>query len=97
LEQYESDCEEKRLKITKLQLQKIRLEALVNDFQDRNEEYLKVIKSVGEEVLIVLPNVKMFLRYALLSITESIRNNPERLIDSSILISCFGNKPSYYV
>jgi hypothetical protein len=25
-----------------------------------------------------LPNVKMFLRYALLSITESIRNNPER-------------------
>ena len=37
LEQYESDCEEKRLKITKLQLQKIRLEALVNDFQDRND------------------------------------------------------------
>jgi hypothetical protein len=78
LEQYELSCKERGLEITKLQLQKIRLEAVVNDFQDRNEKYLKVIKSVGEEVLSALPNVKMFLRYALLSITESIRNNPER-------------------
>jgi hypothetical protein len=49
----------------------------MNDFQDNSEEYLKVIKSVGEEVFSVLSNVKMLLRYALLSITESIRNNPE--------------------
>jgi hypothetical protein len=55
----------------------MKLEALVNDFQDNNEEYLKVIKTVGEEVLGGLSNVKMFLRCALLSITESIRNNPE--------------------
>jgi hypothetical protein len=78
LEQYELSCKERGLEITKLQLQKIRLEALVNDFQDRNEEYLKVIKAVGEEVLGGLPNAKVFLRCALLSITESIRNNPER-------------------
>ena len=56
----------------------MKLEALVNDFQDSNEEYLKVITNVGEEVLGGLSNVKMFLRCALLSITESIRNNPER-------------------
>jgi hypothetical protein len=37
LEQYELFCKERGLEITKLQLQKIRLEALVNDFQDRND------------------------------------------------------------
>ncbi len=57
----------------------MKLEALVNDFQDSNEEYLKVITNVGEEVLGGLSNVKMFLRCALLSITESIRNNPGKI------------------
>ena len=66
------------LQMSDLHQKKMKLEALVNDFQDNNEEYLKVIKNVGEEVLSVLSNVKMFLRCALLSITESIRNNPER-------------------
>jgi chromosome segregation ATPase len=61
LEQYESDCEEKRLKITKLQLQKIRLEALVNDFQDNNEEYIKITRAVEDEVLGVLSNAKVLL------------------------------------
>ena len=64
--------------MAELHQKKMKLESLVNDFQDRNEEYFNVIKSVGEEVLSALPNVKMFLRYALLSIIESIRNNPER-------------------
>ena len=64
--------------MAELHQKKVKLEGLVNDFQDNNEEYLKIIKTVGEEVLGGLSNVKMFLRYALLSITESIRNNPER-------------------
>jgi hypothetical protein len=64
--------------MAELHQKKMKLESLVNDFQDRNEEYLNVIKSVGEEVLSALPNVKVLLRCALLSITESIRNNPER-------------------
>src|SRR2546423_4852253 len=42
LEQYESDCEEKRLEITKLQIQMIRAEALVKDFQNNNETYLQI-------------------------------------------------------
>jgi hypothetical protein len=64
--------------MAELHQKKMKLEALVNDFQDNNEEYLKVIKTVGEEVLSVLPNVQVLLRCALLSTTESIRNNPER-------------------
>jgi hypothetical protein len=43
-----------------------------------NEEYIKIIKTVEEKVLSVLSNVKVLLRCALLSITESITNNPER-------------------
>jgi cell division protein FtsB len=56
-------CEEKR-QMADLHQKKLKLEALVNGFQDDNEEYLQVIKSVGEEVLGVLSNAKVFLRYA---------------------------------
>jgi cell division protein FtsB len=63
-------CEEKR-QMADLHQKKLKLEALVNDYQDNNEEYLNVIKSIGEEVLGVLSNAKVFLRCALLSITES--------------------------
>ena len=72
-------CEQEKRNMAELHQKKVKLEALVNDYQDNNEEYLKVIKAVGEEVLSVLPNVKMFLRRALLSITESIRNNPGKI------------------
>ncbi len=71
-------CEQEKRHMAELHQKKMNLEALVNDFQDNNEEYFKVIKSVGEEVLGVISNVKVLLRYALLSITESITNNPER-------------------
>jgi hypothetical protein len=47
-------------------MQKIRLEALVDT------------KGVGEEVLGILSNTNVLLRYALLSITKSARNDPER-------------------
>jgi hypothetical protein len=71
-------CEEEKRQMAELHLFLVKLEALVNDFQDSNEEYLKVIKSVREEVLSVISNVKVLLRYALLSMTESARNDPER-------------------
>ena len=35
--------------MAELHQKKMKLEGLVNDFQDNNEEYLKVIKTVGEE------------------------------------------------
>jgi hypothetical protein len=78
LDSNRSSCEEERRQMVELHQKMIRLEALVNDFQDNNEEYLKIIKTVGEEMLSVLSNPKVFLRFALLSITESIRNDPER-------------------
>jgi hypothetical protein len=48
---YRLSCEEERRQMAELHQKKMKLEALVNDFQDNNEEYLKVIKTVGEEVL----------------------------------------------
>jgi hypothetical protein len=78
LEQYELDCKKRGLEIKNLNKEYIALQELVNDFQNNNEEFIKIIRSVGEEVLNVIPNVKVLLRYALLSITESIRNDPEK-------------------
>jgi hypothetical protein len=73
-------CEEEKRQMAELHQKKMKLEAFVNGFQDNNEKYLKIIKTVRDEVLRGLSNVKMFLRSALSSITESIRNNPERYI-----------------
>ena len=47
-------------------------------FRTIMKNIIKIIKAVGEDVLGVLSNAKVLLRCALLSITESIRNNPER-------------------
>jgi hypothetical protein len=78
LEQHESACKELRLELDNLNREYRALKELVNDFQDNNEEYIKFTKSVEEKVLAVLPNAKVLLRNALLSITESITNNSER-------------------
>ncbi|MGC2426343.1 MAG: hypothetical protein WA421_04860, partial [Nitrososphaeraceae archaeon] len=74
---YRLSLEEEKRQMAELHQKKMKLEAFVNGFQDNNEEYCKIITNVGEEVLGGLSNVKMFLRSALLSITESARNNPE--------------------
>jgi hypothetical protein len=78
LEQYDLSCKERRLEMDNLNKEYTRLKAFVNDFQNNNEEYIKIIKTVEEKVLGVLSNAKVLLMYALLSITESIRNDPER-------------------
>ena len=71
-------CEEEKRQMAELHQKKMKLEALVNDFQDNNEEYHKIIKAVEQKVVSILSNAKVLLRNALLSITESITNNPER-------------------
>jgi hypothetical protein len=88
LEQYELSCKERRLEIKMQYKEYTALEGLVNDFQNNNEEYVKIIKAVEEKVVSILSNVKVLLRCALLSITKSIRNNPERFR------SLFYNMPS---
>jgi hypothetical protein len=56
-----------------------KMEAFVNNFRINDEEYMKVIKTI-EEVLRILSDKKLLLKLAVLSIVESIRNNPDKYI-----------------
>jgi hypothetical protein len=71
-------CEEERRQMRELYQKVMRLEALADDIQNNSQEYIKITKTVEQKVLNILSNGKVLLRYALLSITESIRNDPER-------------------
>jgi hypothetical protein len=59
-------------------MQKIRLECLVDNFQNNNEEYIKIRNTVEEKVHSVLSDKKMLLKLALLSLTESIRKDTDK-------------------
>ena len=71
-------CKEQSLELTKIQLQKVRLEGLVDNFQNNNEEYAKIKKTVEEKVVSILSDKKMLLKLALLSLTESMRKDPDK-------------------
>ena len=97
---YRSSCEEERRQMGELYEKMIRLEALVDDFQNNSEEYIKITRAVGDKVFGVLSDRKALLRYALLSITESIRNNPERFrslfYNIPFIIDCYDTNGQDY-
>ena len=78
LDQQQLSCKEQRLELTKLQMQKVRLKALVDNFQNDNEEYVNIKKTVEEKVVSILSDAKPLLRMALLSLTESLRKDPSK-------------------
>jgi transposase len=78
LNSYRISCIRERREIENLCNEKTRLEALVTGFKNSNEEYLNKIKQVAEEkVKDVLTNGKLILKFATLSVIESLRMNPE--------------------
>jgi len=71
-------CERERREIESLYNEKTRLEAIVAQFKNDNEEYLDKIKQAAEEnVKSVLTNGKLLLQCVLASVIESLRSNPE--------------------
>jgi hypothetical protein len=71
-------CIRERREIEKHYSEKARLEAIVTGFKNNNEEYLNKIKQTAEEkVKDVLTNSKVLLKFATLSVIESLRSNPE--------------------
>ena len=72
-------------------MQKVRLEGIVDSFQNNNEEYTKIRNTVEEKVQSVLSDKKMLLKLALLSLTESLRKDPDKF---NAFIIC-DNKSSY--
>lgn len=73
-----SSCQEEEDNINELQGERIKLKRIVKQFKDNDEEYLKVKKTVKEEVSRVLLDGKGILRLAFYSLIESMRKDPER-------------------
>ena len=62
----------------KLELQKIRLQNFVKDFQDNNIEYNKVKQAIKGEVEYVLADRRRLLRMAIQSVIELLRLDPQK-------------------
>ncbi|HEX5891312.1 MAG TPA: hypothetical protein VFY41_00490 [Nitrososphaeraceae archaeon] len=71
-------CGRERRQIENLCNEKARLEKLITGFKNNNEEYLNKIKQAAyEEVKRVLTDGKLLLKFATLSVIESLRMNSE--------------------
>jgi transposase len=78
LSSYRISCIRERREIENLYNERIRLKAIVNEFKSNNEEYLdKIQQAVYEEVKTVLTDGTLLLKFATLSVIESLRRNPE--------------------
>jgi hypothetical protein len=73
-----ASCQEEEYKINQLQEERISLKRLVKLFKNNDEEYLKIKKTVKEEVSSVLSDGRGLLRLALYSLIESMRRDPEK-------------------
>ena len=78
LDSINKDCEEETTRLQDLQQQRMKQEAIVRQFGNNNEEYIKIRKTVEEKVHSFLSDAKPLLRLALLSIIESIRSQPDK-------------------
>ena len=71
-------CKRERREIENLYNEKTRLDTLVTGFKSNNEEYLDKIKQAAEQnVKSVLEDGKLLLKFATLSVIESLRSNPD--------------------
>jgi hypothetical protein len=78
LTSYHLSCIRERREIEKLYNENERLEAILTEFKNNNEEYLDKIKQAAEEkIKDVLTNGKFLLQFAVASVIESLRSNPE--------------------
>jgi hypothetical protein len=94
LTSYRISCIRERREIENLHNEKTRLEAIVTQFKNNNEEYLNKIKQAAyEEVKSVLTDSRLLLKFATLSVIESLRSNPELYNFISYNIS---NNPTSY-
>ena len=75
------ECEKEMERLRHLQQERIKQEAIAKHFENSNEGYyIKIRKTVEEKVISILSNSKILLKLALLSLTESMRKDPDRYI-----------------
>ena len=70
-------CERESKEIESLYNEKTRLEAVVSKYKNNNKEYLNIKEVTEDKVKSVLTNGKMLLKFATLSVIESLRMNSE--------------------
>ena len=70
--------ESKEKKVKLVELQKIRLQNFVNDFQDNNIKYNKVKGAIEGEIEYVLGDRSRLLRMAIQSVIELLRLDPQK-------------------
>jgi hypothetical protein len=78
LDDIKSECENENVTLQGLRQQAAKLESFVNHFKNNDQEYIKLRKTIEEEVVRILSDKKALLKLAVLSIGESIRNNPDK-------------------
>jgi chromosome segregation ATPase len=78
LNSYNILCERKREEAANLNNEISRLEAIISRFKNNKEKYLKIQQTVENKVRSVLTDGKVLLQFALASVIEAIRINPDK-------------------
>jgi hypothetical protein len=61
-----------------LQQEREKLEAIVYNYKNNDEDYIKIIKSIENKIHDLLSDKKPFLKLAIFSLVHSMRANPDR-------------------
>jgi hypothetical protein len=78
LDSYRLECQKEKEELEYLQEKRMKLEALVRQFENDDEVYDKIRKTAEEKLNSILSDRKMVLKLALLSLIESMRKDPDK-------------------
>jgi hypothetical protein len=73
---YRTSCRQEQMKLEGLRQERTKEEALVKNFQDTNEQHVKIRSIAEEKVQDTLSKSKVLLKYALLSLVQSMKKDP---------------------
>jgi hypothetical protein len=78
LETIKSECRGEAALLGGLRQQTAKVQAFMYNYKNNNEEYIEVIKSIENKISDFLSDKKTFLKIAIISVIESMRNDPEK-------------------
>ncbi len=78
LETIKSECRIEAALLEGLRQQTAKVQAFVYNYKNNDEEYFEVIKSIEDKISDLLSNKRTFLKVAIISVIESMRNDPEK-------------------
>jgi hypothetical protein len=78
VEYYRSACRQEDAKLESLRQKRMKLEAIVSQFENNKQEYLEIRRIAEEKVHSTLSDSKVLLKYAMLSLVESMKKDPDK-------------------